>query len=324
MDQIQALCLLCGYSKADVIIYGLPKDSRVDTKSPSVLPNHTGNGVNIAQAESYLKSTGLQGATVQELIDKVQPGAAVSLTQNMLNACVNVIAMPGNRYVHVDAFVDLDEAEEDMRKILRTHFIQFGGYSNNKLLFGAASHDLSMFLNDNDCEDMDRVYALAQYFFGKKNLDERYKFSYPHIFEKAPDFPVTIKGLMIHLARMNGGVLDTETAKSYLQKTLLSYGSMGQLLQLSSSNTFLCYDVNRYLLTEKLGIDEVWLQAIHDRLDNLFRQANVAYVIPRDIKDTWLHTLPALPQGLPWTILLLQEVLRNFPDRLFVYQVSFA
>jgi hypothetical protein len=46
--------------------------------------------------------------------------------------------MPDNRYVHVDSFVDLDEAEEDLGKILSTHFAQFGGYSNNQLLFGAA------------------------------------------------------------------------------------------------------------------------------------------------------------------------------------------
>ena len=53
---------------------------------------------------------------------------------------------------------------------------------------------------------------------------------------------------------------------------------------------------------------------IHNRLDSLFRQADIAYVIPRDITESWLHTLPTLPQGLPWTILLLQEMLKNFPE----------
>ena len=52
---------------------------------------------------------------------------------------------------------------------------------------------------------------------------------------------------------------------------------------------------------------------MHDRLDDLFRKANVAYVIPRDINATWLTTLPSLPHGLDWTLLLLQEVLDKYP-----------
>ena len=119
---------------------------------------------------------------------------------------------------------------------------------------------------------------------------------------------------MINLARTNGGVLNAEDAKNYLQKTMLSYGSIGQLLQLNSSDTFLYYDANRYLLTEKIGINKELIQMIHNRLDSLFRQADIAYVIPRDITESWLHTLPTLPQGLPWTILLLQEMLKNFPE----------
>lgn len=314
LDQIQALCLQCGYSKNDVVIYGVPKSNTPQKKATTESSRSSGNGVNLEKAEAHLLSLGLAGATAQELIDAVQPGAAVFPTRNALDGSSNVIAMPKERYVHAAAFVDLDEAKEDMWRILQTHFAQFGGYSNNKLLFGAAGHDLSLFLNDNDCEDVDSVYSLAQHFFGKKNTEESYVFSFPHIFEKNPDFPLTLKGLMINLARMNGGVLRADDAKNYLQKTMLSYGSIGQLLQISSSDTFLYYDENRFLLTERIGIDSVFQQTLHDRLDGLFRQADVAYVIPRDIKDSWLNTLPVLPQGLLWTLLLLQEVLRNFPN----------
>lgn len=313
MDQIRALCLHCGYTKSDVVIYGVDRNS-ARTKSTPAKPKVSGHAMDIEKAEAFLKDAGLQGTTIQELIDKAQPGAAVFPTRNAMNSNPRIITMPGDRFVHVDAFVDLDEAEEDMEKILNTHFAQFGGYSNNKLLFGAASHDLSLFLNDNDCEDVDSVYSLAQYFFVKKRPEHPFTFSYPHIFKDKPDFPLTLKGLMINLARSNGGVLNADDAKSYLQKTMLSYGSIGQLLQLNSSNTFLYYDANRYLLTEKIGVNKEMLQSVHNRLDNLFRQADVAYVIPRDITDSWLHTLPALPQGLSWTILLLQEMLRNFPE----------
>ena len=314
MDQIRALCLHCGYTKADMVIYGVDRNNAKAKKPTPATPKTSGHAINIEKAKDFLKDLGLQGATVQELIDKVQPGAAVFPTRNALNSVPQIVAMPGDRFVYADAFVDLDEAEKEMEKILKTHFAQFGGYSNNKLLFGAASHDLSLFLNDNDCEDVDSVYSLAQYFFVKKRPENPFTFSFPHIFKDTPDFPLTLKGLMINLARTNGGVLNAEDAKNYLQKTMLSYGSIGQLLQLNSSDTFLYYDANRYLLTEKIGINKELLQLMQNRLDSLFRQADVAYVIPRDITDSWLHTLPTLPQGLPWTILLLQEMLKNFPE----------
>lgn len=171
-----------------------------------------------------------------------------------------------------------------------------------------------MLLNDNDCDNIDAVYAIARFFFEKKAVTGTpYKFSMPHIFEKEPDYPMTLRGLMINLARSNGGLLYASDAKDYLQKTMLTYGGIGQLLQLGSSNTFLIYDSDRYFLSESLGIDDAWCLRMHDRLDDLFRKANVAYVIPRDINATWLTTLPSLPHGLDWTLLLLQEVLDKYP-----------
>lgn len=324
MEMIRVLCLRCGYIEEQIILYGAPKYSPTGEKtsesklSPVKEKGKTlatsGYGIPIEKSEAFLQSAGLHGATVKEIIEAIQLGAAVSSTTAALDGSMNVIAMPSNRYVHVDCFVDLDEAEEALGQILKTHFAQFGGYSNNQLLFGAASQELSMFLNDNDCENIDAVYAIARFLFEKKAVTGApYKFSMPHIFEKEPDYPMTLRGLMIHLARSNGGLLYVSDAKEYLQKTMLTYGGIGQLLQLGSSNTFLIYDSDRYLLSESLGIDDAWCMRMHDRLDDLFRKANVAYVIPRDINVAWLTTLPTLPHGLDWTLLLLQEVLDKYP-----------
>ena len=314
MEIIQAFCLHCGYDKKQVIIYGVPKGSASVKGDNASSKKPVDRSFDMDKAEACLRDAGLQGLTVQELIDLVQPNAAVSPTRNALDENQNVIAMPENRYMHVDSFVDLDEAEEGLGSILRTHFAQFGGYSNNQLLFRAASQELSMFLNDNDCENVEAVYAIARFLFEKKAAaGEPYKFSAPHIFEREPDYPMTLRGLMINLARNNGGVLNASDAKSYLQKTMLVYGSMGQLLQIGSANTFLIYDSERYLLSEAIGINDLWCRQMHDKLDDLFRKANVAYVIPRDISTAWLDTLPPLPLGLTWTHLLLQEVLDKYP-----------
>lgn len=314
MEIIQAFCLHCGYDKKQVVLYGAPKGSSSVKRNDDASKKSVDRHFDMAKAEACLLAAGLQGLTVQELIDAVQPNATFSPTRNALDENLNVIAMPESRYVHADSFVDLDEAEEGLGTILRTHFAQFGGYSNNQLLFRAASQELSMFLNDNDCENVDAVYAISRFLFEKKAAaGEPYVFSAPHIFEHEPDYPMTLRGLMINLARNNGGVLNALDAKSYLQKTILTYGGMSQLLQIGSANTFLIYDSERYILSETIGINDLWCSQMHDKLDDLFRKANVAYVIPRDISTAWLDTLPSLPLGLPWTHLLLQEILDKYP-----------
>ena len=313
MEIIAIFCLQCGYAKGDIVLIGQKRDSVPAREERPPIVN-TGSAVPIAKAEKYLHDIGIHGATIKELIAAVQPGASVYSTQNALEASEHFVVMPGDRYVHVDCFVDMDEAEEVLGNILKTHFAQFEGYSNNQLLFGAASQELFLFLNDNDCESVEAVYAIARYLFEKRALSGKpYKFSFPHIFEVEPDYPMTLHGLMIHLARSNGGLLNASDATNFLQKTKLTYAGLRTLLKIGKENTFLMYDSERYLLSEAIGIDEGWCRMMHDRIDDLFRKANVAYVIPRDISTSWLSTLPLLPHGLGWTHLLLQDVLDRYP-----------
>lgn len=209
-------------------------------------------------------------------------------------------------------FIDLDEAEKILRGILERHFTIFGGYSNNRLLYSAATQELPMFLNDNDCATVDKVYAVAKFLFAEKLAGKSYKFYEPHIFEREPKYPPTLRGLMIHRAEQNGGILNLNDAKEHLQKILFNYDSLTQILYIHSSKTFLVYDAENYLLSAAIGIDAAWCRHIHEKLDDLFRTADVAYIIPRDISQFWLDTLPALPQHLKWTPLLLQEILNKY------------
>lgn len=312
MELIQGFCLQCGYAKTQIVIYGVPRYA-APSKDDNPAAEANVKAVNADTALAYLKKAGLNGATVEEIIASEQPSASVYQTRKVLDEHQDVVAMPNNRYVHVECFYDLDEAQEAMETIFEAHFRQFGGYSNNQLLYGAVVNELPLFLDDNSCDNIDAVYAIARYLFEKKaSAGHPFVFSVPHIFECEPDYPMTLKGLMIHQARLNDGVLLTEAAKSYLQKTQLSNPGLNTLLQIGIDDTFIMYDSEQYLLKESLGADEAWIKAMHNALDNLFRQADVAYVIPRDIRPGWLSTLPAIPHGLPWTLLLLQEVLRKF------------
>lgn len=348
MKMIWAICLRCGYAKEQIVLWGIPKGAAQNRKkvfvqkrpSDSAVTQHDGlkdtsfdsarsterqdatvNGLGEHAKDTidgFIRSAGLQGATVAELIEHILPGATAKSVADALDADRDILAMPGKRYVHAESLVGLEEAEETLRRILKAHFSDLGGYSNAALLYEGAVHELSMFLNDNDCGNEDTVYAIARFLFEKRAAAEApYCFSAPHIFETEPDHPATIPGLMIRLARANDGLLCAAVAADFLNKARIACASLNQILRIGTSNTFLFCDADdggRYLLSEALGIDGEWCARMHDRLDDLFRTANVAYVIPRDISAAWLASLPKLPHGLAWTHLLLQEVLKKFSD----------
>ena len=330
VNVIKNFCLYCGYTKEEIVMYGVPKNlttSQTPANPPHQTPPSTTQTPSSARSntlteklESYILMFGLHGASVTEIIiSSVFHGSTYSIVAKALDDSPNIIHLPSDRFVHADSFVDLDEAADTISSILRSHFMHFNGYSNSQLLYSAASRELSMFLNDNACDDPDKLFAVTRFLFEKRNYaGKHFTFSAPHIFENPPDFSPTTKGLMLSLARLHGGILHADEAKTFLQQTMLTSGSLNQILQIGSENTFLLYDPETYILSESLGIDSEYCTALHKRLDDLFRSANVAYIIPRDIRQSWLDTLPALPEGLSWTLLLLQEIMRKFPAVGFV------
>ena len=319
---IKNFCLYCGYTKEDIVMYGVPKNLTAP-KTPAH-PTHqtppSSHKTSVTEKlEAYVLTLGIHGASALDIIDSVFPKMPYNPAAKALDDSPNIIRLSQDRYVHADSLVDISEAAEVLASIIRTHFAQFSGYTNSQLVYGAASQELYMFLNDNAVNDPDSLFAVTKYLYGKKAYYGKHlTFSAPHIFENPPDFPPTTKGLMLRLARLNNGILTESDAKSFLQKTMLTFTGINQLLQIGSENTFLLYDPETYILSESLGINHEYCTALHKRLDDLFRSADVAYIIPRDIRQSWLDTLPALPEGLSWTLLLLQEIMRKFPAVGFV------
>ncbi len=328
INTIAKFCIHCGYTQEQIIMYGIPKSlctpaptpstSTPPTPSPASTPPQESPAlfpdIDTPALESYLLSLGLHGSTPKDISAVIHPSAPAYAIANALDDSKNILHMPADIFIHANAFVDLQDAAQTLDSIIRSHFAIFSGYTNSQLVYGAASQELSMFLNDNACDNSESLYAVTRYLFEKHPESRKpLTFSAPHIFENPPDFPPTTKGLMIRLARLNNGILTESQAKTFLQKTMLTFTSINHLLQIGSSNTFLLYEPDTYILTETLNVNANFCTALHDMLDDLFRTADVAYVIPHDIRDSWLATLPALPEGLTWNRLLLQEILAKFP-----------
>lgn len=326
VDICKKLCRRFGVELNDVVIsfYSLKENlSKPLEIQKSTRKTGATEDVNTAQLELYIKSCGLSACTIDKIISETdQPSRMRATVTRALEASPYIVEVSRGRYIHRDNIVDLDEAGETILGILQTQFRQFDGYSNCRLLFDAVRIELSLFMNDNAFEDEATIYAVAKHLFSKECFGgNRFIFySNMHIWEKEPNYPLSMRGVLMYRARLNGGRISRTECETFLQQIKMGQGNINQVMHSDSDSTFYQFASGEYLLSETLNIDEFWLERVKNALDRIF--IDNAYVIPRDIADVWYNQLPDLSLDINWTPLLLQEVLTHNPS--IGYKTVFA
>lgn len=315
----KAICLRCNHPLSDIVVFyerihkrRAERFSRKLREKPERIYKAPKTPIEISkeQLEAYILSRGLSGCSIDEMIAGTnQPSQMTAAIMRSIEANDHIVEINPGRYIHRSCIVDINEAAEELRNILRAQFVQFDGYSNNRLLFDAARINLSLFMNDNAFEDDMTIYNLAKYLFSKEEFGGNRFIFYgnSYIWEIEPDYPQSMKGLLIHQARLAGGKITRTECETYLDKIKMGRGNFNQAVLNTEDSTFYQYATGEYLLSESLKIDEEWQAQIKKLLDEIFD--NNDFVIPRDISEIWFEKLPELPMSLQWTPLLLQEVL---------------
>jgi hypothetical protein len=226
----------------------------------------------------------------------------------------NIVEIKKDWYAHRSCIIGFDETADTLLAILREQFRRFHGYSSSHILFDAACADLAMFLNNNGLETEQVVYMLAKHLFFKENYNgcHFYFTEGLHIWERQAAFPLNNKGVLINLAKATGGVITREETEGYLENLKLSKSVIFNKIHDISDTTFYFYTETTYVLSEYLQIDESFVSKMKKSLDKLFDGRD--YLIPDGIDEDWFDTLPKLPLGLSWNLLLLQEVIRYNED----------
>jgi hypothetical protein len=314
VDLCKRLCALFGVALDNVEIRYYERNGVADIGQQAA--RDFGEGVMSVQSdvdeprlESYLKSRGLSACSIDELIAGTdQPPRMRAAVMRTIEATPQIVEITRGRFIHRSSIVDMDEAAETLLDVLQTQFRQFDGYSNSRLLFDAARIDLSLFMNDNDFEDEATIYAIAKHLFSKEDFRGNHFVFHKstHIWEKEPDYPKSMRGILMHRARLNGGMITRTECEAFLDRIKMGQGSFNQAIQ-SGDSTFYQYASGKYLMSETLHIDSIWQEQIKKALDDLFEDNS--FIVPRDISEEWYNRLPKLPLDLTWTPLLLQEVL---------------
>ena len=260
--------------------------------------------------EDFLIAKNLEKCTYNDICSFTDSEIGYARVGKIIRLTNNIVEIEKDWYVHRSCIIDFDVAAEKLLDILKNQFRQFYGYSNSRILFYAAYIDMAMFVNDNGLETELFIYRIAKHLFFKEKYDDQ-KFFFTenmHIWEKQTDFPQNTKGILINLAKAYDGIITREEAEKYLENLKLSKNTIINNIHDISDSTFYFYNETTYVLSECLQIDEVFISRIKKSLDKVFDDR--VYVIPRDIDVNWFDTLPKLPLGLSWNLLLLQEIIK--------------
>jgi hypothetical protein len=202
--------------------------------------------------------------------------------------------------------IDFEYGKNGLRNILNSHFQALYGYSNSYILWDAAQNALPMFLNDNAINSANDLWQFTYRVLGNENV-----FNSPHIWKIVPNYPQNACGLIINLAQQTDGIVTREQIDVFFSRIKITSPSNSALL---AQGEILSYDVQKYIVSETVNLNAKRCKALSKTLSTFFLNENVAYTVLRDISHEWFSQLPELPNGICWTPLLLQEVLRIHPN----------
>ncbi|GHV39516.1 hypothetical protein FACS189490_03230 [Clostridia bacterium] len=202
----------------------------------------------------------------------------------------------------LDDIIDLEDGKSGIRDILHTHFASLHGYSNSHILWDAVRSSLALFLNDNAINTEDDLWR-----FMTRAFNTEYVLYQPHIWETAPTYPQSARGLIINLARQFGGMVTRTQINEFFTQIKIQSLYNAQVLQ---QELLIFLEHDKFILTEAIDPSASRCAVITKALDDLFQRENEHYILLRDIADEWFTRLPEINGSLRWTPLLLQEVIR--------------
>lgn len=265
--------------------------------------------------EKLVLAADIDGLTLDQLYTQIPNVTMVALKQ-VRDTSPKLVDM-GDKLVHVEAFVDWDEAAEKLHDILEKLFTKNNGYVSNTQLWDYAKAEMHMFLNDNDISDMWSLYYIARHMFDKTCWhDVHYVFSSSGHISRAGEKALSSNLDVIRkYAREHNGFFRYDDLVEYLESVGIKTGNLRGQMHIGSQPIFFYYNYEEIISTESMGIDEAWLNQVKQALSRLFADVG-DHIVLRAINPIWFEQLPTLPGYRPWTRLLLQYVLTFYGKHL--------
>lgn len=273
----------------------------------------------IEEAESIVLGVDLDGIRIEDLAQKIKE--SVVGTKRIVQESMNIVAIC-DKLIHKQAFMDWDEGAQQLESILDKLMQKNDGYVSDVQLYDYARGTMELFLNDNDMDDVRKVYDFAEHLFSKECYHgKRYLFNGKTHISRENESVESKLDIIKKYSRDVGGVFEEKALEDYLRGLGVKTGSLRQLMRIFSEPIFLMYTPGVFISVESMKIDDSWLNKTSRALEILFDDVG-DHIVLRDISSGWFALLPELPGSRPWTPLLLQNALFHYGEILKAKTIS--
>lgn len=265
----------------------------------------------VAQVEDLIRGS-TEGITKAEITERFSDYSAHQINL-ALESCHAVLIL--KKYYHRDNISDYQEMADILLDVISRQFSQNGNYTSAQQLYNEARPRLDdFFFYNNAFDSRQEVYDLAVHLFEQERYKEN-SFIFKnnmHIWKEEPDYPKDYHGLMIKYAREHGNTFTREDAVAYFEQigSTTPAATFSNVIFNTGNKSFLQYAENQFVLTEAIHINDYFLASVSAQIENLLEGED--YIATGEIDDYFYTTLPALPSGIFWSALLLEDVLRIY------------
>ena len=263
------------------------------------------------KVEQLVLNADIDGLTLEQLHKEI-PSVSMIVLKQICENSPKIVDMQ-NKLVHVDAFIDFEDAADELHELIEKLLNKNDGYVSASQLYEYAHSEMQMFLNDNDVDDERSVYCIARHLFNRVKWNGyRYTFTAGnHISRSGKDALYTNMDVIRKYAQDNGGFFEYDGLVHYLEKVGIKTGNLRGQMQIGIEPYFFYYSSDDIITSESMHIDGSWLNQSQKALTRLFEDMG-DHVVLRSINPIWYEQLPDLPGHRSWTPLLLQYVLRFY------------
>ena len=296
----------------------LPEPQATTNEKPTVVTSrdimYAGETDIQKKAEELILKSDLEGLTYDSLqtalqITRVGTKAVVEHSQLIIEI--------KQRLIHRESFVDFDDGANELEDIIDKLIKKNNGIVSSSQLYEFSRAQITMFLNDNGINDQQAVFDFAKYLFVKLKYHGKYYVFKSNTYLSLPESSVDSNlDILCRYAREKGTSVTYDELEDHMKKIGLNTGNLRGTLRIDREPILFIYKENEYLLTELIGINDAFLDQIKRAVNRLFDDIDDHYVILRQIDERWYELLPALPGGLEWTPLLLQQILRYYSSKI--------
>lgn len=264
-------------------------------------------------AEEIVLKADLDGITYDDLqialhATRVATKAAVEHSQAIIEL--------KQRIIHRESLVDFDDGADELEDIIDKLLKKNNGVVSASQLYEFSKSQMTMFLNDNDIDDQQSVFDLARYLFEKIRYHGKHYVFKSNTYLSLPEASIDSNiDIVYKYAKEKGTIVSFEELENYMKKLGLNTANLRGTMKIDKEPVFFIYRENEYLLAELIHMDDGFFDRVKKSIERLFEDIDDHYIILRQIDERWFDLLPSLPGTLSWTLMLLQQVLRFYSDK---------